>query len=451
MSALRRQIVPSGHPWGDIAFAGQGHPDEAFGTGGNRNFCGDTMNYDSRIDVTENEGLAATGSGLGGNPLDSDNEQDRASRRWWLIAIVAAIVLATGIWFAVRGGEKTEKAGAADIQMPAVTVVVPGRASVEGEITATGSLAARRPMPVGSVGEGGQVRSVLVEPGDWVSQGQVLAVIDRSVQSQQQASQSAQIAVAQADARLAQANLDRALKLVDRGFISAADVDRLTATRDSANAQVKVARATLGQLQAQTARLNIVAPASGLVLERNVELGQVVGGGSSVLFRLAKGGEMELLAQMSEDDLARMKVGVEATVTPTGSNQSFTGQVWQIAPVIDATNRQGIARIALAYNSALRPGGFASAVINSGQTVAPVLPESAIQNDDKGAFVYVVDAKDVVHRRAVQTGIVTARGITVKQGLDGSEKVVLRAGGFLNEGDKVKPRLTAAAKPNAGE
>nr|WP_086490949.1 efflux RND transporter periplasmic adaptor subunit [Novosphingobium panipatense] len=412
------------------------------------------MNYDSRIDVTENEGLAATGktlggTGAGGYPLGDDTLHDEGepsgtSRRWWLIAIVAAVLLATGIWFAVRGGGEARQPGATDVQMPAVTVVVPGRASVEGEITATGSLAARRPMPIGSVGEGGQVRAVLVEAGDWVSQGQVLAVIDRSVQSQQQAGQSAQIAVAQADARLAQANLDRALKLVDRGFISAADVDRLTATRDSAVAQVKVARATLGQLDAQTARLNIVAPASGLVLERNVELGQVVGGGSAVLFRLAKGGEMELLAQLSEDDLARMHVGVPARVTPTGSNESFTGQVWQVAPVIDATNRQGVARIALAYNTALRPGGFASAVINGGQTVAPVLPESAIQNDDKGSFVYVVDAKNVVHRRPVQTGLVTARGITVKSGLDGSEKVVLRAGGFLNEGDKVKPRLTKA-------
>ena len=62
-----------------------------------------------------------------------------------------------------------------------------------------------REMPVGSVGEGGQVVQVLVDAGQWVRQGQVLAVIDRSVQSQQQAGQSAQIQVSEADARLAQA------------------------------------------------------------------------------------------------------------------------------------------------------------------------------------------------------------------------------------------------------
>src|SRR5690606_36392185 len=104
-------------------------------------------------------------------------------------------------------------------QAPVVTVVVPGRSTVAGEISATGTLAARREMPVGSVGEGGQVVQVLVEPGQWVKAGQVLAVIDRSVQTQQQASLAAQVSVAAADAQLAQANLDRALKLVDRGFI----------------------------------------------------------------------------------------------------------------------------------------------------------------------------------------------------------------------------------------
>jgi len=289
------------------------------------------------------------------------------------------------------------------------------------------------------------VRSVLVEPGDWVKAGQVLAVVDSSVQVQQQASQAAQIKAAQADARLAQSNLDRALQLVDRGFISKADVDRLTATRDAALAQVELARASLRQLQAQAARLNIVAPAAGLVLERNVEPGQVVGGGSSVLFRLAKGGEMELLANLSEDDLARVRVGAQAEVTPVGSERAFTGQVWQVSPIIDPTSRQGTARIALAYDRALRPGGFASATLTSGTVVAPMLPESAIQSDAEGSFVYVVGKDNKVARRGVETGLVTADGIVISKGLAGTETVVLRAGGFLNPEDTVEPRMAKTA------
>ena len=208
-----------------------------------------------------------------------------------------------------------------------VTVVTPGRTTIEGEISSTGTIAARRTLPVGVVGEGGRVVSVPVDAGSWVRQGQVLAVIDRSVQNQQALSAAAQVQVAQADANLAQSNLDRALQLVERGFVSKADVDRLTATRDAAVARVRFARAQAGELQARNARLNIVAPAAGLVLERNVEPGQTVGAGSQPLFTIAQGGEMEMLAQLGETELASLRAGATATVFPVGTDEGFTGQI----------------------------------------------------------------------------------------------------------------------------
>ena len=394
------------------------------------------MNDETRIDMASAQ------------PVDTFDETviiaDRPSRKWWIVGAIAAI-LALVAWFMLgSGGEAPAGADAQAAQVPTVTVVAPGRGTIEGTISATGTLAARRELPVGSAGEGGQVVRVLVDAGDWVRQGQVLAVIDRSVQSQQAASAAASVQVAQADANLAQANLDRALKLVRGGFISKADVDRLTATRDAAVARVGVARAQLGELRARTNRLNIVAPAAGLVLERNAEPGQVVGAGSGVLFRLARGGEMELGARVSESDLARLAPGVSATVTPVGTDRSFVGQVWQLDPVIDPQTRQGVARIALPYNLALRPGGFATATIRSGSVVAPMLPESAILSDDDGSYVYVVGAGNKVERRAVKTGLVTETGIAIVEGLNGAERVVLRAGGFLAPGDKVNPKLQRA-------
>jgi RND family efflux transporter MFP subunit len=362
----------------------------------------------------------------------------KRKRRNLLLAALAIALLVTAIAVLVTGSDSAEDT-AEDNQIPAVTVVSPGSGTIEGTISATGTLAARRELPVGSVGEGGRVISVPVEPGDWVRAGQVLAVIDRSVQNQQAAGQAAQIQVARADAELAQSNLDRALQLVERGFISKADVDRLTATRDAAVARVKVAEAQYGERMARNAQLNIVAPAAGLLLERNVEPGQVVGGGSTVLFSIAQGGEMELLADVNEDDLAVLTLGASAQVTPVGSDRTFTGQIWQISPVIDAQDRQGIARIALPYDAALRPGGFASADIRRGGVVAPLLPESAIQSDEAGSFVYIVNRENRAERRNVTTGIVTEGGIAVLSGITGSERIIVRAGGFVNEGDEVKP------------
>ena len=93
-------------------------------------------------------------------------------------------------------------------------MIVPGRQDVAAIISGTGSLAAQRDMPVGIPGEGGQVVRVLVEPGQWVAAGQVLAVIDRQVQAQEASQLAAQIDVARADLKLAQANLVRAQRLL---------------------------------------------------------------------------------------------------------------------------------------------------------------------------------------------------------------------------------------------
>lgn len=367
----------------------------------------------------------------------------RRKRRRMIVGIAIAIAVLAIAWFMFG---RTPAAPPDKKQAPSVTVVVPGRTQVANTVSATGTLAARREMPVGIAGEGGMISQVLVEPGQWVGAGQVLATIERSVQTQESAQLGASINVAQADAKLAQSELDRAAGLVSRGFISKADIDRKTATRDAANARVRVAQAQLGAARARVGRLDIRAPAAGLVLTRAVEPGQVVSAGSGVLFRMARGGEMELRAQLAEADLARMSVGVRAEVTPVGTTDSFSGQVWQVSPIIDPQSRQGVARIALAYDRALRPGGFASAKIVSGQVVAPLLPESAVLSDDKGSYVFIVDGNNKVVRRAVTAGSVTATGIPIISGLSGREAVVLSAGGFLNPGETVAPQRQTAAR-----
>lgn len=401
-----------------------------------------TMNYETGF-ARDREELNFADSETG------SEEQARKRRRMWIIAGISIAVLAViAIAVSMSRASSAKAAAAADgagKQAPSVSVVVPGRQTVDRIISATGNLAARREMPVGVAGEGGMVTQVLVEPGTWVGAGQVLATVDRRVQSQQINSLAAQTGVADADARLAQANLDRGQALVARGFISKADIDRLTATRDSARARVGVARAQLAQQQASTSRLDIRAPAAGLVLERKVEPGQVVSAGSGVLFRLAKGGELELLARLGEVDLARMSVGQRASVTPVGGAQTFSGQIWQISPVIDPQSRQGIARIALTYDKALRPGGFASTKIVSGAADVPMLPESAIQSDNKGSFVYIVGPQNKVVRRAVTVGDVTDAGVTVLSGLTGQEAVVVNAGAFLNPGESINPKRIKSA------
>jgi HlyD family secretion protein len=385
-----------------------------------------------------------TMSGALNDEMLEDNA-DRNRRRMIIAALIAAILIVAGGAYYFFGQGKESAATSAEAEKAAqaqtVSVVVPGSDTVAQTINATGTLAARREIPVGVVGEGGRVLQVYADAGDWVSQGAILVSVDRSVQAQQAEALEAQIGVARADLQLAQNELDRAMQLVERGFISKADVDRKTATRDATRARVNVANAQLAETRARNARLDVRAPVSGYVLERNVETGQTVSAGSGILFRIAKDGQLELQAKLSEDDLAQVDVGIAATVTPVGTDRVFSGNIWQISPMIDAQSRQGMARVALPFDKALRPGGFAAVEIKSGVMTAPVLPESAVQTGPNGSFVYVVGKDNKVKQRPVKVGPVTANGLIIEEGLAGTERVVVYAGGFLNPDETINPKL----------
>ena len=372
-------------------------------------------------------------------------DRSRQRRRLVIVGAIAALALfVVGLWVIMgRGGSDKKPVAAAGGQEPTVTIVVPGQSAVGRVITASGPLAAKRDQPIGIAGQGGRLVRVLVDAGQWVHGGQVLAIVDRSVQAQQAAQLSAQIQAARADAALAESNYERAIALQGRGFVSKAEIDSKKAARDAAYAQVRVAQAQLGATRAQIGQLSVVAPASGLILARSVEVGQIVSPGSGALFRLAEGGAMEMQAQLSQQDLASVRVGMPATVTPVGSPSSLGGTVWQVAPVIDPQSRLGQVRIAVPYAPSVKPGGFAEAKITAGTMTAPLLPQSAVLSDEKGNYVYIINANNEVERRAITIGSVSDAGVTVAAGLTGTESVVLSAGPFLNPGQKVHPRRAA--------
>jgi RND family efflux transporter MFP subunit len=374
---------------------------------------------------------------------EAQAEGARRRLRTRLIVVAAVLAVAAFVAFLVWKAN-APKPSAPPSGPPAVSVIVPGTRQVADRVAAVGTIQARRDMPVGVVGEGGMVSRIRAEAGQYVAAGQVLAEIDSAVQQAQLAQLRAGVVQAEADARLAQSELDRAQALVARGFISKADIDRRTATRDSANARVGVARAQVREMQERIARLAIRAPEAGLVLERRVEPGQVVSPGSGALYRIAAGGQLELRAQVAEQDMPGLGVGQPATVTPAGSSQRYAGQVWLLEPVIDPASRQGVARIALPRGDDLRAGGFANVVIDGARAQRPVVPQSAIQSGREGSYVVTIDAQGIVRQVPVEVGSITPQGVTILSGLSGREQVVVSAGAFLRAGEKATPKLAPA-------
>jgi RND family efflux transporter MFP subunit len=364
------------------------------------------------------------------------------SRPLWQRLAIAGLVLAAlagFVWFLVsRANERGPVAPPSG--PPAVSVMVPGLVSVSDRVEVTGTIQPKRDMPVGVVGEGGAISAIRAEAGQYVRAGQVLAEIDTGVQRAQLQQLQASVEQARADARLAQSELERAMKLVDRGFISVADIDRRTATRDSALARVRVAEAQVREMQERIARLSVRAPEAGLVLERNVEPGQVVSPASGALFRIAAGGALEVRGEVAEQDMAGLRVGEAASVALSGRAEPVQGTIWLLEPVVDPQRRLGTARISLAPDPDVRVGGFATASIVGGTAMRPRLPQSAVLADPSGSYVLVVGADNKVARRDVKVGGVSRDGVAIREGLDGTERVVVSAGAFLRVGEVVTPK-----------
>lgn len=384
------------------------------------------------------------GSGLAG----------RRPSRPKLLGIAAAVivVLAFGGWRMTRSPSAAQapdhdKDG---VVPPLVTVVVPSLGNVVTTVSLTGQIGAQNDMPIGVEGDGGRISAVLVEPGDRVKRGQVLARLNPLTAQSQVDSAQASLDELQAAAASAQAEFARAQQA--RDAFSVEEFERRRTAAVTAVAKAKAAQAQLSEAHTRWQRTTVVAPSDGIVLMRAAEAGQIAMPGSPPLFRLARDGAIEMRGEVAEQDMPRLKVGQTALVRLDGVPQPFIGKVWQIGAVIDGTTRQGTVRIALpADDQNLRPGAFARADIQAGATVGVILPQTAVLSDEQGSYTLIVGAGDRIERRSINVVGARSEGLLVDSGLQGNERVVAVAGAFLRAGEQVKVAPVAVASGGAGD
>lgn len=378
------------------------------------------------------------------SPFDTTSTDDTPwyLRRGYLIAAAIALVAVLAIIIVMR----SIRAHRGALPEPSlVTAVAPGRSPYTVSVSFTGAIVARFDVPIGVEGDGGRVAELLVEVGDHVRKGQVLAKLDTSVIAPQVASLAAALEQARADAALAAADYQRAAKIAETvAALSREEVEKRHTLVTTSAAHVRTAEAQLAEVTARFKRTEILAPDEGIVLTRAAELGQAVTAGSPPLFRIARGGEVEMRAQVSEQDLPRLKVGQDVAVTITGVPTQFPGKVRLLAAVIDPQTRLAEVKISLTKDPLLRPGAFAYGTAVVGSDVRPIVPQTALLSDATSAYVLIVDAHGRVERRNVRYGGAQPTGVVIIAGLTGDERVVSTAGAFLKEGETV--RLAAPEK-----
>jgi HlyD family secretion protein len=360
---------------------------------------------------------------------------------WSLLALIAAGVLAVIAWRVTQAlTAKTETVANA---IPTVSVTEVAVSSVPSTVSIIGTIAARYDMPIGVEGDGGRVTAVYVEAGDHVKQGQTLAHLNNSVLEPQVTNLEAALEQAKAEAELADAEYQRAKSVGSSGALSAEETQKRKSSAVTAAAHVKVAAAMLAEAKARLARADVRAPADGIILTRDVEVGQTAMPGVGALFRLSKDGETELRGQVAEQDLPLLKVGQLVDVKLTGTTKVYQGRIRLLGAVIDPATRLGTTKIALTPDPNLRPGAFARAEVTVSNAERTVLPQTAVLNDDKGNYVLIVNAQGKVERRAVKVTGMVSGGVTIGEGIKPTDQIVTTAGAFLQEGETVKPMLAA--------
>jgi HlyD family secretion protein len=364
---------------------------------------------------------------------------DKRNPGVWLVA-VAAVVLVSLIAWRLKNVLTPKADATARRAVPTVTVTEVALSNVPTTVSIIGTIGARYDMPIGVEGDGGRVAAIFVEAGDHVKRGQILAHLNVSILEPQVANLQASLEQAKAEEDLAVAEYRRAQAVGASGALSAEETQRRKSSSVTAAAKVKFVQAQLDEAKARLARADIRAPDDGIILTRTVEVGQTASA-AEPMFRLSKGGEVEMRGQVAEQDLPLLKVGQEVNVKLTGTAAIYPGKIRLLGAIIDPATRLGMARVALTPDPNLRPGAFARADVTVSNAQRTVLPQTAILSDDRGSYVLVVNAQNKVERRAVRVSGMIQSGVTIAEGVAGRDKVVATAGAFLQEGDVVKPVL----------
>ncbi|MES1158404.1 MAG: efflux RND transporter periplasmic adaptor subunit [Terricaulis silvestris] len=384
------------------------------------------------------------------NPLDPQEQANdpaaKARRRRLLItfgvgvAVVIAVIFAISHW--PRPGAKAPPVD----QALAVSAVTVAAHEFHPVITLTGEARPHRDIHVFAPASGVRVLQLLVDEGDQVRAGQPMARLDTSLATAQISAAQAAVANAQASAIRMRDEYNRAESIKDSGALSTEAIEQRRAAATAADAQLAAARAQLAETNARLQGGYVRAPISGLVISRSVELGAMVD--QQEMFRIAGDNALEVSAQIAENDVLALQDAQTAAFDLADGSQ-VTGTLTRKPASIDSRTRTGEALFALPQNTKVRAGMHLSGELQLAARNALAVPQDAVLYDQGQAFVFVIDAQNLVTKTLVTLGMRDGDSVEITSGLTPGQHVVGAGAAFLRSGDRVRP-IAPATNPASG-
>ena len=323
-----------------------------------------------------------------------------------------------------------------------VETVMPSQDSIGNTLSADGTIAAKDIANVSARVNGVAIERILVEEGQRVKAGQILAVFDTDAMEQQVLQAEADVAEAEATLANATADAARVLPLIDIDAISKQEADRYRTAKLQAQAALQASRARLSTQRLTVSNANVVAPVSGIISEKIAEVGMVAGG--EPLFTIIKGGVLEWRADIDPKLIGEVNVGTPVKVSLPGGD-SVMGQVSRIAPTAD-NNRQITIYASLAANAKVRAGMYQTGEFLLGNSSAQTVPNSSIVSNDGYDYVMLVsniatkDGQNIgrIKQQRVTLGERFGDSVALTEPLPADSQLVKQGGSFLNDGDLVR-------------
>ena len=374
------------------------------------------------------------------------------SSKLFLNLAVAAGLAGTAITATGCAAERVSGAAVTEAPLPAVAVVRADNGTLESAIEFSGNLMPETRVEIRAK-LNGTLETVNVKLGDAVSEGQVLATLDRREIDAQVDAAVAAVAVVKAASEAAVAAFDnagqeveRARGLYEKGAIPKQRLEAAEtqwragkAQRDLAAANVQQADAALRRAREVQRDATVRAPLSGVVVERNFDAGTLVGPGTDPLMAIANLRTLKLEAGVSELEAGRLKQGAIARVTVAAKpGEVFEGRVSALAPEVDAKNRHFRVEIKVANASAAMLGGMsATARIPTATAEGPIVPRESVFDRNGKRAVYRVQG-DVVAVVPVTEGLSDGKRVVLTSGVKPGDVIVSDARREVAEGAKVR-------------
>jgi RND family efflux transporter MFP subunit len=371
-----------------------------------------------------------------------------------VIAAVAGLLVLTGllgIGLIPRLNTQKANADVAKDSRPNVSVILATRGAAASEISLPGTLLSSEEAPI-YARTNGYVKRWLVDIGAKVGAGQLLAEIDTPEVDRELKQAVANVAAVKAHLDLDRTTAERWQQLLTRRGVSQQEVDEKVGAYEARKADYAAMEANVQRLQELKQFQRVVAPFAGTITARNVEVGQLINGGSNDpgrwMYKVARGGPLRLYVNVPQNAVRLIQAGAPVDVTlQEFPGKPFPGKVARTAGSLDAQSKTLLTEVQVPNEKGELLAGMYASVRFKVNQAAPtiILPSNTLIMRADGAQVASV-ANDIVHMRKVTLGRDFGQQVEIVAGLEEKEQIVTNPPDFLREGVAVRTQLPEAKK-----